>query len=138
MIEFKLNPESTPWSLSNTELHESDLVDEDDLLNESELPVVRSECGVLSGGGPTKKRRACKNCSCGLAEIIQKEEETKNEEENKKKQVQKKTITSSCGSCYKGDAFRCSSCPFLGFFIFILFYHNLIYHFIYHIYLNFM
>jgi len=118
-IEFKpkiTNPESTSWSLLNTDLHESDLVDEDDLLNESELPVVRSECGVLSESGPTKKRRACKNCSCGLAEVIQKEEETENEEENEKFQVQKPTMTSNCGSCYKGDAFRCSSCPFLGFF----------------------
>lgn len=28
--------------------------------------------------------------------------------------VEKKTVASSCGSCYLGDAFRCGSCPFTG------------------------
>ena len=79
--------------------------------------------------GGKRKRRACKNCSCGLAEELAGEEEERQREEEAARRKQEealkeledasqtvpvKSLTSSCGSCSKGDAFRCSTCPFLG------------------------
>ncbi|WRT70764.1 uncharacterized protein IL334_007763 [Kwoniella shivajii] len=104
----------------------------------------RPECVYPeSDGKPVKRRRACKDCTCGLKEL---EEEEENQSSQAIKEAQKafflegdddipeilKTATvgvegvwptekraeakktSSCGSCYLGDAFRCNSCPYLG------------------------
>ena len=90
-----------------------------------------------------RKRKACKGCTCGLADVERAEEEAEQaelakrlkvvlldedgvvevdatngvdkERERLKKAAESATkATSSCGSCYLGDAFRCSSCPFRG------------------------
>lgn len=67
------------------------------------------------------RKKACKNCSCGRAE-----QEMEEEEEDSKKSAKKDSDAivvvkssknmpiSSCGSCYLGDAFRCSTCPYIG------------------------
>ncbi len=111
--------------------------------------LVRPECTLpLSDPSnptnkPPKRRRACKDCTCGLAEL-EATETAQTEASLKAAQnafflegdddipeaLKKATIgvegvwpverrdeakkTSSCGSCYLGDAFRCSSCPYLG------------------------
>jgi len=88
---------------------DSDLVDEDALLDNDfqqteDISSSKFDCGELSSGG---KKRACKDCTCGLAE--------RQIDDDAQMTVEDKIVRSSaCGSCYKGDAFRCASCPFLG------------------------
>ena len=101
---FAANPKGEPekpkvWKL-NMDDDEDDLIDTDALLKESDLvkpsaDSLKAECGPNSG-----KKKACKGCTCGLAEEL----------EGKKAPA----VKSSCGSCYLGDAFRCSTCPYLG------------------------
>ncbi|XP_059089034.1 anamorsin homolog [Tigriopus californicus] len=89
------------WSLGNLDDDDVDLIDSDQLLDESDWAKPSAES--LRVCGTTGKRKACKDCSCGLKEEIE-----------EGKTPTKKTVTSSCGSCYLGDAFRCASCPYLG------------------------
>lgn len=105
---------------------------------------ARPECIIPDvGGKPVKRRRACKDCTCGLKEL-EIEEEAQSAAAVREAQkafflegdddipdavknatagtegvwpVEKRAEakkTSSCGSCYLGDAFRCSSCPYIG------------------------
>jgi hypothetical protein len=101
---------SAKWKMNTMDLLEDDLVDEDDLLDDGlDAAAVKGGCGdmeVAVGG----KKRACKNCSCGLAD-----EEANGTVSAAPKSTEEKIVKSSaCGSCAKGDAFRCASCPFLG------------------------
>ena len=86
----------------------------------------------MNAGAPRRKK-ACKGCSCGLAELEEEERRTgkvvlldgsQNGEARAVEQSEKERLiqaaksapkaTSSCGSCFLGDAFRCASCPYLG------------------------
>jgi len=99
-------------------LDSTDIIDESTLLEPKDFtkPIIQPpECAPAPG----KRRKACKDCTCGLKEL----EETENEAARKLPvvtlgddeldfTVQGKT--SSCGSCGLGDAFRCAGCPFIG------------------------
>lgn len=89
------------WTLDDLEDDSVELLDDKTLLSEEDL--VKPDPTSLRVCGTTGKRKACKDCSCGLREEL----DAGNE-------VKKKDFTSSCGSCYLGDAFRCGSCPYLG------------------------
>jgi hypothetical protein len=79
------------WTLSL----DDDTMDEDSLLKPEDLvkPKKTEKCDT--------KKKACKDCSCGLKE----EQEVK---------IQTTPVKSNCGSCGLGDAFRCGGCPYLG------------------------
>jgi len=79
-----------------------ELLDEDELLDEEDKAAkvpVEIDCGTSKEG----KRKACKNCSCGLREILE------NDDGNTPPPAK-----SACGNCSLGDAFRCANCPHLG------------------------
>ncbi|KAJ7550778.1 hypothetical protein O6H91_07G117900 [Diphasiastrum complanatum] len=92
-------------ALPNLSIDTDDLVDEDALLAEEdlerpELQLAVDDCEVGNSG-----RKACKNCTCGRAEL---------EENGKLTSEQLNNPQSACGNCGLGDAFRCNSCPYRG------------------------
>lgn len=89
------------WSIDDMDDDDVELVDSDQLLGEEDL--AKPDPASLRVCGTTGKRKACKDCSCGLAEELA-----------EGKEVKAKDPKSACGSCYLGDAFRCASCPYLG------------------------
>jgi hypothetical protein len=95
------NGQANTWTLDDLDDDTVELIDEDTLVDEADL--VKPDPQSLRVCGTTGKKKACKDCSCGL----------KDELEAGKEPTQK-SVTSSCGSCYLGDAFRCASCPYLG------------------------
>ncbi|KAJ1606872.1 hypothetical protein OIY81_2400 [Cryptosporidium canis] len=88
------------------------LVDDIDL--ERSIPDIKNYVQLGKGKESCKsKERACKNCNCGRADL---EKEIGVEAARKvyQEKVETGTARSSCGSCYLGDAFRCSGCPYRG------------------------
>jgi len=83
------------------------MINEEELMKNVETKigeVTEKYCGDNDGIKPMKP---CANCSCGLKEIY----EANQEKEASSQQV---PAESSCGKCYLGDAFRCAGCPFRG------------------------
>ncbi|CAK1544992.1 unnamed protein product [Leptosia nina] len=101
---LKLNGKPAVWKLDDTvenawsKANDEETINADNLLDEDDLK--KPDQASLSVCATTGKRKACADCSCGLAEELKGEV--------------KDTPKSSCGSCYLGDAFRCATCPYLG------------------------
>ncbi|KAL8952747.1 MAG: hypothetical protein Q9222_001358 [Ikaeria aurantiellina] len=103
---------------------DDELIDEDDLLSDEDLKttvVQPMECRPKPG----KRRRACKDCTCGLAQRIEAEEKAKRNTADqqlaklKAEELSEVDFTvqgkvGSCGNCALGDAFRCDGCPYIG------------------------
>eukprot|EP01113_Clastostelium_recurvatum_P009404 TRINITY_DN1452_c0_g1_i2.p1 TRINITY_DN1452_c0_g1~~TRINITY_DN1452_c0_g1_i2.p1 ORF type:complete len:275 (+),score=64.99 TRINITY_DN1452_c0_g1_i2:38-826(+) len=87
---------------------DDDLIDEDALLGEEEKnsrpSTKRDDCEV------TSTRKACKNCSCGRADDEAKEVRQKLTID----MIENPGVSSGCGNCALGDAFRCGGCPYRG------------------------
>jgi len=109
------------WALADDDLAEDSAVivdreDEDLLLKRDQIEIkneiknedANDDCGISK----QKTRKACKNCTCGRAE-----KENQALDQSAKTELTPSTssaIVSACGSCGLGDAFRCSTCPFMG------------------------
>lgn len=88
---------------------DDELINTDDLLSEEDKKKPDPE-SLKASCGPAKVK-ACANCSCGLAEELEKEAL---EAAAKAARENSQNAKSSCGNCYLGDAFRCSGCPYKG------------------------
>ncbi|KAI1140594.1 Fe-S cluster assembly protein dre2 [Hypoxylon sp. FL0543] len=105
---------------------DDELIDEDTLLTEEDLNkplAVPAECVPKLG----KRRRACKDCTCGLAQKLEAEDAARRKQADTQLQALKldsndlnevdftiKGKVGSCGNCSLGDAFRCDGCPYIG------------------------
>ncbi|KND89559.1 Fe-S cluster assembly protein dre2 [Tolypocladium ophioglossoides CBS 100239] len=103
---------------------DNDIIDENDLLSEADLkrrPLQPTECQ------PQKRRRPCKDCTCGLAAKFEAEDKKRRAEANaglgalrlnandlNELDFTVEGKTGSCNNCSLGDAFRCSTCPYIG------------------------
>ncbi|KAE8152202.1 Fe-S cluster assembly protein dre2 [Aspergillus avenaceus] len=105
-----------------------ELIDEDELLSDEDLkrPLPRPDnCQPETA---KKRRRPCKDCTCGLASQLEEEDRAREAKATQDLNILKlqsddlddeldftvQGKTSSCNSCSLGDAFRCSSCPYIG------------------------
>jgi hypothetical protein len=80
-------------------------IDDDELLTEEDR---QPKAATQKAEDCSARRRACKNCVCGRAEV------------ERKLEAEGKLLDDSamppggCGNCSRGDAFRCATCPFNG------------------------
>ncbi|KAK5129621.1 hypothetical protein LTR08_003020 [Meristemomyces frigidus] len=107
------------------ELARAGQIDPDTLLTEADRQkplIIPDACKPTS-----KRRRACKDCSCGLAQRLAAEDLAKRSQADASLAQIKLSAedldevdftvqgkVGSCGNCALGDAFRCDGCPYVG------------------------
>ncbi|KAJ5314505.1 uncharacterized protein N7443_001389, partial [Penicillium atrosanguineum] len=118
---------SDDFNMNNHDRDDNDeFINEDSLLDEDDFsrPIMPPpECQPKTG----RRRRACKDCTCGLADRLEAEDKERRANADKSLNVMKlgtddlaevdftvEGKTGSCGSCALGDAFRCDGCPYMG------------------------
>ncbi|PSN64057.1 DUF689-domain-containing protein [Corynespora cassiicola Philippines] len=105
---------------------DDDIIDENEFITDQDLGdaiVQPPECRPKAG----KRRRACKDCTCGMKEKIEAEDAAKRTAADKALNTMKLDTddlaevdftvqgkVGSCGNCALGDAFRCDGCPYIG------------------------
>ena len=119
------------WTLTTSS---APRIDAESLLTDGDRQRPIPTCEPVNAFAPRRKR-ACKNCTCGLAELEAEElkaskvvlldgsqigttMEVDQSEKDRLIHAAKNAskATSSCGNCFLGDAFRCASCPYIGMF----------------------
>lgn len=110
---------------SKEELLSGGTIDPNSLLSEEDRkrPINIPEACKPNG----KRRRACKDCTCGLKQKIDAEDKAKREAADSALKTMKLDTddlaevdftvqgkVGSCGNCALGDAFRCDGCPYIG------------------------
>ncbi|KAK4986656.1 electron carrier [Elasticomyces elasticus] len=114
-----------PYIPSNAELMNGPQIDPNTLLSEQDRQrpvIIPQECKPNG-----KRRRACKDCSCGLKQKIEAEDKAKRTAADNALETMKlgaddltevdftvQGKVGSCGNCALGDAFRCDGCPYIG------------------------
>ncbi|KAI8331169.1 cytokine-induced anti-apoptosis inhibitor 1, Fe-S biogenesis-domain-containing protein [Chlamydoabsidia padenii] len=109
------------WTINNDDDDDDDmeddeaLLDEEDKIKPSKASLIRPDDCEMDGG----RRKACKNCVCGRADAenagvvsLDLTDDIVEDEVIEVDPTPKKV--GGCGSCALGDAFRCSTCPYLG------------------------
>ncbi|KAI7897251.1 cytokine-induced anti-apoptosis inhibitor 1, Fe-S biogenesis-domain-containing protein [Mucor mucedo] len=120
-LNFKKKPTGTVkkavvWaSVNSDDIEDEDLLlDESDRVKPSKESLSRPDDCELTDG----KRKACKNCTCGRAEEeangVVSLDMMDDMQEDEIVEVDPTPKKKGCGSCTLGDAFRCSTCPYLG------------------------
>lgn len=113
--------------ITGEEDDDDDLIDENTLLDEADLaaPILQPPPECLPKTG--KRRRACKDCTCGLKEKLEAEDAARRSNADQSLRTMKLAAddlteldftvqgkVGSCGNCALGDAFRCDGCPYIG------------------------
>ncbi|KAG5368726.1 Fe-S cluster assembly protein [Yarrowia sp. C11] len=111
-------------SVVTLSMDDDDLMDEDDLMADDTDLSMPIQIPAKCDPGPGKKRRkACKDCTCGLKELEEQAKDAQIAAQNTVTLSAEDTTeidftvqgkTGGCGSCALGDAFRCDGCPYLG------------------------